>query len=184
MQEIEIDYHVTLTDFRRASYYGLFLRYKKPLLIMFIAVIGGAVYAVAGLSGGRKINYLVLFIAAAYLLWGLVLFSGAEKNIRKYLRSPGNLIGSRYHLIFDRNRIRLTVPEQGISVNYALSKLACVFELSSMFLVYPNTQETYIIPISAMSDEQRSTMRNCFSNVLKERFISRFDSGKGKAAKR
>lgn len=181
MREIEIDYTVTLTDFRRASYYGLFLRYKKPLLIMFLAVFGGILYAVAGFSGAGAVNYLVLFIAAAYLVWGLVIFSGAEKNIRKYLRSPDNLIGCEYHLIFDRNRIRITVPEREISENYAVSKLACVFELSSMFLVYPNVQETYIIPVRAMSNEQRTEMRNCFRSVLKDRFGSRFDTERKKS---
>lgn len=180
MQEIEIDYTVTLTDFRRASYYGLFLRYKKPLLIMFIVVFGGILYAIAGLSGAGTINYLVLFIAAAYLIWGIVIFSGEEKNIRKYLRSPDHLLGCRYHLIFDKNRIRITVPERGISANYAVSKLACVFEISSMFLVYPTTQETYIIPLRAMSSEQRNEMRSTFRTVLKDRFGSRFDTGRKK----
>ena len=35
MEKIQVEYKVTVSDFRKASYYGLFLRHRRPLQIMF-----------------------------------------------------------------------------------------------------------------------------------------------------
>ena len=175
MEMFEAEYQVNLQDFRRASYYGLFLRYRKPLLLMFLVVAGGLVYGIAGALGAGEINYLVLFLAGAYLIWGLVLFAGQEKEIKKYIESGAGLLKCTYHLIIDRKRMRISIPEREISANYSLSKLAGAFELSSLFLIYVSPQETYIVPVREMTDQQRTTLRTLLRKELGQRFSSRFE---------
>lgn len=38
MFPIQIDYRITLSDFRKATYYGLVVRYRRALLIMLIVL--------------------------------------------------------------------------------------------------------------------------------------------------
>ena len=44
MEKIQVEYKVTVSDFRKASYYGLFLRHRRPLQIMFAVLIGAVLY--------------------------------------------------------------------------------------------------------------------------------------------
>ena len=170
----EIEYQVTLGDFRKASYYGLFLRHRRPLLVLFIVLIGAFLYCLAGLLGMGRINIFVPLLAGAYLVWGLLLFAGTEKAIRACLRQENTLVGCTYRVLFEKKQVRIRVPERSIDVFLPLSKLACAFEMSAAFLLYPNPQETYIVPVRALTDEQRLALRAHFRKTLGKRFGSRF----------
>ena len=45
MSDIRIHYQVSLSDYRKASYYGLFLRHRIPLLIFFGVLLFAVLYA-------------------------------------------------------------------------------------------------------------------------------------------
>ena len=38
MERIKTEFEVTVSDFRKASYYGMFTQYRKPLRIMFVVL--------------------------------------------------------------------------------------------------------------------------------------------------
>lgn len=174
MQSYEIDYTVTVSDFRKASYYALFLRNRKPLLIMFVVLIGVILYALAALAGLGTPNTFVFLLAAVYLAWGLWLFGGCEKNLKKYLSSPQCLLGCPFHAIWDPKQIHILVPDRNVDVTFRLKKLACAFELSAEFLLYISTQEVYILPKRALSPQQRVDLRTALSSSLGDRFSTRF----------
>ena len=88
MKKIEASFHAELTDFRRASYYGLFLRHRRALQILFLVLGAALLYYIGARINLGTPNPLVFFLAAAYLVWGLLLFAGAEKEIRRYIKSP------------------------------------------------------------------------------------------------
>ena len=92
MEKIQVDYTVTVSDFRKASYYGLFLRHRRPLQIMFAVLIGAVLYGAGSYLGLGTANPLVFFLAAAYLCWGLLLFAGTERSIRQDMRTPGHFL--------------------------------------------------------------------------------------------
>lgn len=175
MLPIQVHYQVTLADFRKASYYGLVLRHRKALTIMLIVLGVGILYGIGAAIGLGEANVLVFFLAAAYLIWGILLFSEAERGIRRYLKSPGSLIGCEYAVILEEHRVCIRIPERGVSTSYQLGKLACVFELSSLFLLYTSPQETYLLPKRALTEEQLLAVRQNFRTQLRERFSSRFE---------
>jgi len=175
MERIDVSYQVTLKDFRMATYFGMFQRYRNPLRIMFVVLIAAGVYYFLGtqLDLG-PMNYLVFFLAAAYLLWGLVLFAGAENGIRTYLRSENSMIGCTYHATLDTHRVRMRVSERKIDISAPLSQLACVFEISTMFLIYVSAQDAYILPHRCLTEEQRIALRENFRERMGEYFNTRF----------
>ena len=71
MEKIQTEYTVTVSDFRQASYYGLFLRHRRPLQIMFAVLLAAALYGIGSSLGLGTPNPLVFLIAAAYLVPGL-----------------------------------------------------------------------------------------------------------------
>ena len=83
MKKIEASFHTELTDFRRASYYGLFLRHRRALQILFLVLGAALLYYIGARINLGTPNPLVFFLAAAYLVWGLLLFAGAEKKVRE-----------------------------------------------------------------------------------------------------
>ena len=146
MQTIHVNYSITVSDFRKATYYGLFLRHRRALQIMFLVLGVSILYAIGGALGLGTVNYLVFFLALAYLIWGIFLFAGAEKGIRQYLASPPNTLGCDYDVTIDAHRIRICIPSHKGDSSFLITKLACVYELSSMYLLYVNTQEVYLLP--------------------------------------
>lgn len=180
MEKIRAEYEITVGDFRKATYYGMFLRFRRPLQIMFVVLAVGVLYALGGRLGLGPVNYLVLFLAAAYLIWGLLLFGKTEQDILKYLRSPDSFIGCRYIVTLESHRLRIQIPERKADVSRQINQLACVFELSHLFLIYVDTQQTYLLPHRALTEDQRLALRKNFRERLGDRFDSRFDRpGKG-----
>lgn len=181
MERIKAEYHITVSDFRKASYYGLFLRYRRPLQIMLVVLAGAVVYGVGGYLGLGSVNYLVFFLAGAYLIWGLLLFAGLERRILRYVKSPDSFLSNTYVATIDSHRIAFEIPERKGEFSTQIGKLTCVFELSQMFLIYVNTQETYILPHRALTEAQRQALRKNFRERLGDNFGSRFDrAGRGR----
>ena len=174
MKKIAAAFQLTVGEFRMASYYGLFLRHRRALRIMFAVLLAGVVYAVGAWAGLGKANPLVFFLAAAYLVWGLLLFAGAEKDIRRYLRRPDSLIGCDYRVFVEDHRLRVEIPERKIRENCNLHSLVCCFELSALFLFYTTPQNVYLLPKRALTAEETEALRTELAACLKERFSSRF----------
>jgi len=174
MEKIKTSYQVTVSDFRRATYFGLFQRHRRALRIMFVVLAVGILYALGGVIGLGQINPLVLFLAGAYLIWGLLLFAGAEKGVRQYIRHPDSLIGCEYQMELESNRIRVEVPQRKISFATQINKLTCVFETSGMFLIYSSLQDVHILPHRALTPQQRAALRSNFRKQLGDNFGSRF----------
>jgi len=174
MEKIKTSYQVTVSDFRRATYFGLFQRHRRALRIMFVVLAVGILYALGGVIGLGQINPLVLFLAGAYLIWGLLLFAGAEKGVRQYIRHPDSLIGCEYQMELESNRIRVEVPQRKISFATQINKLTCVFETSRMFLIYSSLQDVHILPHRAITPQQRADLRAVFRKHLGNNFGSRF----------
>ncbi len=174
MEKISAEYQVTLSDFRQATYYGLFLRHRTALRFLFAVLATAVLYVIGATLGLGTINPYALLIAAAYLAWGLVLFGGAELGIRGYLKSPQSLIGCTYRAELESHRIRLEVPERKIKMSTQINELTCVFEISSMFLIYTSIQDVYILPHRCMTPEQRVALRHNFRTHLDKKFSTRF----------
>ena len=174
MEKINVEYQITVSDFRQATYYGLFLRHRTALRIMFVVLAVAVLYAIAGSLGFGTINPLVLFLGAGYLIWGIFLFAGAEKGIRAYLRSEQSMIGQTYRMELDSHRLRVEIPERDIEFSVAVNKLTCVFEFSALFLIYTSLQDVYLLPIRCLNPEQRTALRGNFRQRLGDNFGSRF----------
>ena len=174
MKKIAAAYQLTVEEFRMASYYGLFLRHRRALRIMFAVLLAAAAYAIGARAGLGKANPLVFFLAAAYLIWGLLLFAGTEQEIRRYLRRPDSLIGCTYKVFVEDHRLRVEIPERRLRESCSLRSLACCFELNALFLFYTTPQNVYLLPKRALTAEETETLRTELHACLKERFSSRF----------
>lgn len=167
-------YQITVPDFRQATYFGLFQRHRRALRIMFIVLAVSILYVLGGYAGLGQINYLVPFLGMAYLVWGLLLFAGAEAGIRRYLRGADSLVGCTYRAVLEPRRVFFEIPERGVRFDCPIGKLACVFELSGMFLLYISLQEVYILPHRCLTEAQRAALRTNFREHLGGNFSTRF----------
>lgn len=174
MERFQINYTVSVSDFRQASYYGLFLRHRRPLQIMFLVLIAAALYGIGASLGLGQANPLVFLLAAAYLCWGLLLFAETERGIRQYLRNPDNFLGCGYVATVESHRIQFEIPERNIKVSRRMGELTCVFELSRLFMIYVSAQDLYLLPCRALTEEQRRALRETFRQRLGDKFASRF----------
>lgn len=175
MFPLQLQYKISLSDFRKANYYATAFRHRKAVAVMAVVLIGAALYAIGAAAGLGTPNALVFFLAGAYLIWGILLFAETERRIRRYLRSGDDLLGLDYHAALTEKTISFRVPERKIAVSYPLKALSCVFELSSLFLIYSSPKEVYILPKSVLSPEELSAVRQNFRTQLRDLFSSRFD---------
>lgn len=140
----------------------------------------GTVFAIAVIyfflrsSGLVADNPLFLFFILGYLLWGILLFIGAERNIKRYVTSPENMLGKNYEVVFRKEDISFKVFEDETVQTFSLRRLYCVFELSALFLVYVSELKTYIVPKHNTTKENIETIRGNFQKALGNRFCSRY----------
>jgi len=175
MDKISVEYAITVSDFRRATYYALVQRNRTAIRIMVVVLAVALLYVLLGtLLHLDGFNPLVLFLALAYLVWGILLFAGAEKTIRAYLLTPESLVGCTFRMELESNRVRVEVPERKIQASVPVNQFACVIELSGMFLLYQTAQDVYILPNRVLTEEQRLSLRKNFRQKLTDRFSSRF----------
>lgn len=175
MNTVNAEYKVTVGDYRMASYYALFLRHRKPLLIMFIVIFAALLYALGAYLGLGQANPLVFLLAGAYALWGILLFAGTERSILRYVKSEGNLLGLECRAVFEKDRVRIRIPEKKTDFICPTHKLACIFELNALFLLYADTQEVFIVPKRAFKKDEITQLRSAFRSCLKDRFSTRFE---------
>jgi len=178
MERIRAEFEVTVSDFRKASYYGMFTQYRKPLRIMFVVLGVAIIYGIAGYLGMGKVNFWVFFLAAAYLIWGLLMFARTEKIILQYVKRPDSFVGCRYIVMIDTHKISFEIPERKSQFSTQMNKLTCAFELNDLFLIYVSTQQAYILPCRAMTEQQRKDFRGMLRERLGDNFGSRFDKKK------
>ena len=174
MHPIELNYELTLSDFRKATYYGLVSLHRTAIVIMLAVLSSIAVYLAAAKAAAQRPNPAVWFLATAYLVWVILLCAGAERGIHSYLKDPNSMIGVPYRTTLDEDSIRLRVPSRGIDQFHRYKKLFCVIELSSLILVYLNSQEVWLIPKRSLTDGQLAAAREVFRSGLDTRFRSRF----------
>ena len=174
MESICAEFTITVSDFRKASYYGLFLRYRRPFRILTVVVAGALLYALGAWIGFGPANPLVFLLAGAYLLWGIFMAIGVEKNIRTYLKSGSSLLGLPCRITLEKTRFRYEIPEKQVNVAKEYKSLACAFELHALFMLYLTHAEVYLLPKRARTDEQNAFLRARLKDTLKDRFATRF----------
>lgn len=174
MKKIAVAFQLLVGEYRMASYYGLFLRQRRALRIMFGVLLVAAAYTIGTYAGLGTPNPLVFFLAATYLIWGLLLFAGTEKSIRSYIRRPDSLIGCDYKVFVEDHRLRVEIPARKIREHCNLHNLTCAFELSALFLFYTTPENVYLLPKRALTEEETEALRAELEACLKERFSSRF----------
>ena len=169
MNKIEVSYPLTVSDYRRASYYGLALRQYKSLRF-FIILVGFAVTAAMGAAlwgDGAKIAAALWAVCA---VWLLTLFAGTERDIRRYVKAPDNMLGCDYHVTLESHRIQIRVPERKVNYSVKINDLVAVFELSGLFMIYISAQDAYLLPFRVLTKEQQETLKDVFRRHLGDRF--------------
>ena len=174
MSDIRIHYQISLSDYRKASCYGLFLRHRIPLLIFCGVLLVSLLYAIGAVAGFGRPNPFVFLLAGAYLIWALMLFAGNEKQIRSYLRREDCLLGVEFHLFLDEKSLTMQIPSRAIRFSLPWNKLVAAFELNDLFLFYLSAQEVYLLPKRFLSAEETETLRALLSARLRDRFSSRW----------
>ena len=180
MWPVQTEFDLRLGLYRQAHYYSLVQRYRLAFLITVPAVLFGIACLIMQVTGVLSFPFPI-YIGAACLVWLMLVASRVEKNIRLYLKSPDCLLGRHFKVIFRPDEVKIIVEEKKIYVTHPLSRLAAVFELSSLYMLYLDGQQTYLVSKENLSREQQLLLRDQFAAVLNERFISRFLSVSKKA---
>ena len=82
MEAQEIRYRVNKKVFRQASLYAMFLRNRNTFRVGIAVVLAVAFYTVLAVQGTFPLSYLPIYIAAAYLVWMLLLLGRVERRFR------------------------------------------------------------------------------------------------------
>lgn len=172
MDTQEIRYRVNKKVFRQASLYAMFLRSRNTFRAGVVVVLAVAFYTVLAVQGTFPLSYLPIYIAAAYLIWMLLLLGREEQRVLRYLKSDESLLWTEYILRFDGGKLSIDVPEKKLHNTLPIVKLASAIEISSVFMLYLSAEQLYLVPTAAMTEEQRTALRELLSSRLGDRFYS------------
>lgn len=181
MNPLVFEYKVDLREYHTAVYFGLTNRYRT-LLLIFLAVAAVALLCAAGAALGLFPFFtLPSYLFLGYLVWLLILLGRTEHGILKLTKSPQNPLIKTMRMTFARDTLRIETPADGGKATHQLSQLFLVFELSNLFMIYLDPANVLLLPVRAMSGEQRAALRDLFREALHDRFQSRY--GRTKAPK-
>lgn len=155
MQTIHVNYFITVSDFRKATYYGLFLRHRRALQIMFLVLGVSILYAIGGALGLGTVNYLVFFLALAYLIWAFF-SSRVRRRVSGSIwplpttRSGATTTSRSTPIVFVSvfRRTRATLLFSSRSLPAFMSSAPCIFSMS--------THRRYTSCQSALLQQSRS----------------------------
>ena len=174
MEKISKEYRVTLGDYRLASYYALAVRNRVAFRIALGALCFGLCYLAAAAFGVLLLHPVILFVAAAYLVWVLIMLGQEEVRIRSYVRSKDCLIGYQSQFTREGNRIRIRIPEKNITADLTVNRLVCAIELSRIFLLYSTPENVYLVPRRVFTEAELRSVRGTLRKQLPGRFTTRF----------
>ena len=174
MEKISKEFRITLGDFRQASYYALAVRNRVAFRIAAGALCFGVCYLVISAIGITVLHPVILFVAAAYLVWVLIMLAQEELHIRSYVRSKDCLIGLQSQFFMEGNRIRIRSPKKNITADLTVNRLVCAIELSRIFLLYSTPEDVYLVPKRVLSEAELRSIRSTLRKQLPGRFTSRY----------
>lgn len=174
MGSLELRFRVTVKDYREALYYALFMQKRNFFRAAVVVIAACFIYVVLAVNKVLTMEPIFFFLSSAYLIWILFLLAGTEKQISQYVKTPDNLLNVDYIARFGDRMVSFEIPERKFKISGNLSDLPAVFELTSCFLVYANTQQTFIIPTRNISSEEIKHLRRLLKNALGSRFHSLF----------
>lgn len=180
MGTLELNFKVTVKDFREATYYALFTRKRSFFRAAVVVIAACFVYVVLAVNDVMAMEPIFFFLAGAYLIWILFLLAGAERQIAKYVKSPDNLLGVAYSAKFGSRMFSFEIPERKFKASGNLDQLAAAFELTNAFLIYATGAQLFIIPTRDMTKEDIKQLRALLHHGLGERFSSLFLKKRGK----
>lgn len=177
MGTLRFEYALTLSDYRMALFFGNSIRHRTLLRIFVVTAVVAAVYSAGGYLGIWPFSMLPAYIFFGYAVWLLFLIAQIQHGMLKYIKSPQNLIGKTVIISIDRSAIRLETPHTGETASYPLQNLFYVFEISRMFLIYLNAEQSVLLPFRAMSASERTELRDRFRGAVNDRFQTRYGLG-------
>lgn len=174
MFPISSRFSLTIEDFRRASYFGFIKRMRTALRVMSAVIVGAIVYTVVQYVARGRMDYLGLFVVAAYVVWLAYQLVRVERGIRAYYLSADSLLGCEQTILFERDCLRIVIAAKKIDIAQPYPQLAFAFELSSLFLVYMTSEAVYVVPKRCLSDDDVRSIRALLHRKLADRFESRY----------
>lgn len=183
MLPMDIEYTLGIGDYRAAVYFGTAVRHRRALQIFAVVAAVAVLYTMGGTIGLWSIMMLPAYVGLAYGIWLAVLLGRTELGILRFVKKDDQLLGKTMRMSVTEERLTLEIPDRGSRFSVPVRELFLVFETSRFFNIYMDPHQTVLLPISALSAEQRAALRSLFGRKLKERFETRYGP-KGERKKR
>lgn len=165
---------LTLPEYRAAVYFGLVMRMRGMIRTFLVLLVLAALYLAAGQFGLLPYSWLLNYIVTAYLVFLLFQFARVERSIYRYSKQPDTLLGVEVIYHFTDTTFTVEIPSRREKNRYDTNAIVMVFEESADFMIYMNASQTFLLPKSSLTEQDRSDLRTFFASHLKDRFSSRF----------
>ena len=173
---VELKFQVSLSDFREASYFGMFMRKRNAFRVAVGVLLFTVVYLILWKCGVVHMIPALLLFSCAYLVWVLCTLARIECQISRYVKQPGNLIGTEYSAYFDDDAFAFDIPAEKFHVHGKIDELSGAYELFHCFLIYVTAQQLFILPIRSMKKSELPELRTILKRKLGNRFSSVVDN--------
>lgn len=170
MESMKISYAVTPSDLRQAANYASTFRNRKGMRFCLIVLLGIAGYGLGAWLSLWKLYPVVLYAAIPFAIWILIVLGNANLRVFRLIRSS-DLVGATYNVEIDGKGFALSIPSKNASAYYEFRKFACAIETGTQFLFCVNSQDMFLIPKRALSEEQIGRISGCCRAALKDRFV-------------
>ncbi len=180
MDTIDIRYRLSLKEYREAVYFGTLQQRLFGFRMLAVVMIVAVGYAVIIGLGLIPMNPFPFYIAAAELIWLLLVLANAELGIRRYMKTADCLLGKTFDVSFSESSIRVRMPQKKSDILFPIKELYRVIELHDLYMIYVDGLQTYLVSKKPLTTEQQTVIRRNFRTKLGKAFHSRFDRNAAK----
>lgn len=167
---LEAEYTVRSSDLRAAMYYPYLIGYRKTVIPAIVFLLAAVVCFFGARQGLFQDMPVVYFIAAGYLGYMAIVFAKAERMLKKYLHTPGCLVGKKFFCTLAGSTVRFRIPEDRVDEARLWKDFNAVVEMKKIFLFHYKGEQVYIVPKRAYKAEQLETARSLMQEGLGDRF--------------
>lgn len=175
---MSFNYYTETKDLRAAMYYGVLMRNALLGRILLVLLPLTLLYYFGVTCGLWPDIPIVSYVVLAFVVWVLILLGNTERQIMKYSRSADSLLGIRIEVKIQDNWLFVNIADRDFHFKGEISDLAGAVELKSIFLLYVNAQQAFLIPKRALQDEAQ--FMKCLAHISDDRFIRESDGNPGK----
>lgn len=166
---------VTRKDYKKATYFNVYLKNKAVIVIVPLAIIICVAVIFMSIFNIYSIDKYLIYACITYMAIVAIFVISVEFTINGYIKTDKLIIGKKYTITVNTDEILAESENLESRSVYKWDTIHKCYKINTMFLIFLNTSQVLVIPKRHLDDEKQNLLSNLMKEKMGNKFIIRFD---------